>query len=171
MEPNLADVDLRPYFFFSRDNLGLLGTAGQRLSLTARRVLDKIKSPSQALRGTGIKEVNSLSEADANAVFEALVERAKREEDLGADNASLKPMIDMAQERPALLPQLLGAIKILPENSLPLWAPVNVQQVCKGNPEVESAFRVILEGWTKSTINPLLSSAASSTLDTITGAR
>jgi hypothetical protein len=171
MEPSLADVDLRPYFFFSRDNLGLLGTAGQRLSITARRVLDKIKSPSLALRGTGLREVKSLSEADANAVFEALVERAKREEDLGADNASLKPMIDMAQERPALLPQLLGAIKILPENSLPLWAPVNVQQVCKGNPEVESAFRAILEGWTKSTINPLLSSASSSTLGTITGAR
>ena len=105
MEPSLAGEDLRPYFFFSRDNLGLLGTAGQRLSLAARRVLDKIKSASEALRVTGVKELQTLGEADANAVFEALIERAKREEDLGADTASLKPMIDAAQERPALLPQ------------------------------------------------------------------
>jgi hypothetical protein len=169
MEPSLAEVDLKPYFFFSRDNLGLLGTAGQRLSITARRVLDKIKSPSEAVRGTGLKEVKQLSEADANAVFEALVERAKREEDLGADTASLKPMIDMAHERPALLTQLIGAIKGLPEVSLPLWVPVNVQQVCKGNAEAESAFRDILTDWSKSTINPYLASTAKSTLASIAG--
>jgi hypothetical protein len=169
MEPSLADVDLKPYFFFSRDNLGLLGTAGQRLSITARRVLDKIKSPSEAVRGAGLTEVRQLSEADANALFEALVERAKREEDLGADNASLKPMIDMAHERPALLTQLIGAIKILPEASLPLWVPVSVQQVCKGNNEAELAFRDILIAWSASTINPHLSSAAKSTMTSITG--
>ena len=92
VEPSLAGEDLRPDFFFSRDNLGLLGTAGQRLSMAARRALDKIKSSSEALRIAGLKELKALGEADANAVFEALIERAKREEDLGADNASLRPM-------------------------------------------------------------------------------
>src|SRR5262249_38052172 len=106
VEPALAGEDLRPYFFFSRDNLGLLGTAGQRLSLAARRVLDKMRSASEALRVAGLKDLKTLAEADANAVFEALIERAKREEDLGAETASLKPMIDAAQERPSLLPQL-----------------------------------------------------------------
>jgi hypothetical protein len=89
MEPALADEDLRTYFFFSRDNLGMLGTAGQRLSLAARQVLDKIRSASQALRVGGLKELKQLAEADANAVFEAMVERARREEDLGAETASL----------------------------------------------------------------------------------
>ena len=48
MEPALADEDLRPYFFFSRDNLGMLGTAGQRLSVAARQVLDKIRGASRS---------------------------------------------------------------------------------------------------------------------------
>ena len=116
--------DLRSYFFFSRDNLGLLGTAGQRLSLAARRVLDKLKSASQALRLAGLKELKSFGEVDANAVFEALSERAKREEDLGAESASLKPMIDAAQERPGLLQPLIVAVKALPEKALPVWTPV-----------------------------------------------
>ena len=45
----------------------------------------------------GLNEIKQLAEADANAVFEAMAERARREEDLGAETASLKPMIDMAQ--------------------------------------------------------------------------
>jgi hypothetical protein len=168
MEPSLAEIDLKPYFFFSRDNLGMLGTAGQRLSIAARRVLDKIKSPSDAVRMAGLKEAKQLSEPDVNAVFEALVERAKREEDLGADNSSLKPMIEMAQDRPALLTQLIGAIKTLPEASLPIWVTVSVQQVCKGNTEAESAFRDILTAWSKGTINPQLALAAKSTITSIT---
>jgi hypothetical protein len=171
VEPALAGEDLRPYFFFSRDNLGLLGTAGQRLSLTARRVLDKIKSASQALRVAGLRELKTLGEADANAVFEALIERAKREEDLGADTASLKPMIDAAQERPALLPQLIIAVKNLPEKVLPIWATVNIQNVCKGHPDAEKAFHEILTSWSKSAANPTLANAAKATLTSMSKVR
>jgi hypothetical protein len=164
VEPALAGEDLRPYFFFSRDNLGLLGTAGQRLSLAARRVLDKIKSASEAVRVAGLKELKALGEADANAVFEALIERAKREEDLGSENASLKPMIDAAQERPVLLPQLIVAVKSLPEKVLPVWVTVNVLNACKGHAEAEKAFQEILTSWSKSTANPLLANAAKTAL-------
>lgn len=166
VDPALAGEDLRPYFFFSRDNLGLLGTAGQRLSLAARRVLDKMRSASEALRVAGLKDLKTLAEADANAVFEALIERAKREEDLGAETASLKPMIDAAQERPSLLPQLIAAVKNLPEKVLPIWATVNTQNACKGHPDAEKAFQEILTVWSKSTANPTLANAAKSTLKT-----
>jgi predicted KAP-like P-loop ATPase len=170
MEPALAGEDLRPYYFFSRDNLGLLGTAGQRLSLAARKVLDKLKSSSNAVRLAGLKELKESSEADANAVFEALVERAKREEDLGAQSASLKPMIDAAQERPALLLQLITAVKALPERTLPLWAPVSIQNACKGHPDAERAFKEILATWSKSTVNAPLASAAKTTVASLSTA-
>jgi hypothetical protein len=167
MEPALAGEDLRAYYFFSRDNLGLLGTAGQRLSLAARKVLDKLTSSSQAIRLAGLKELKESGEADANAVFEALAERAKREEDLGAPSASLKPMIEAAQERPALLLQLITAVKALPERALPVWAPVNIQNACKGNPDAERAFKNTLATWSKSTVNTALASAAKTTLSSL----
>jgi hypothetical protein len=169
MEPELNGEDLRAYFFFSRDNLGILGTAGQRLSLAARRVLDKLKSASNAVRLAGIKELKDFGEADANAVFEALFERAKREEDLGAESASLKLMIEAAQVRPALLQPLIAAVKVLPEKSLPIWTPVDIQNACKGNPEAQRAFQEILTGWSKSTASPILASAARTTLATLSG--
>jgi hypothetical protein len=167
MEPALAAEDLRGYYFFSRDNLGLLGTAGQRLSMAARKVLDKLKSSSNAVRLAGLKELKEFGEADANSVFEALVERAKREEDLGAQSASLKPMIDAAQERPALLLQLITAVKALPERVLPLWTPVNIQNACKGHPDAERAFKEILVTWSKSTVNASLATTAGTTLSSL----
>ncbi len=170
MEPTLAAEDLRAYFFFSRDNLGLLGTAGQRLTVAARAVLDKLKSPSKAVRLAGLKQLKEFGEADANAVFEALSERAKREEDLGADSASLKPMIDAAQERPSLLQPLVVAVKALPEKALPLWAPVNIQNACKGNPDAERAFKEILTMWSKSTQNTFLANASETVLASLNSA-
>jgi len=170
MEPALSDEDLRAYFFFSRDNLGLLGTAGQRLSVAARGVLDKLKSNSKAVRLAGFKELKQFGEADANAVFEALSERAKREEDLGAESASLKSMIDAAQERPTLLQPLIAAVKMLPEKALPVWTPVNIQNACKGHADAERAFKEILATWSKSTVNLMLASAAKSTLESAGGA-
>jgi predicted KAP-like P-loop ATPase len=167
MEPALAAEDLRGYYFFSRDNLGLLGTSGQRLSIAARKVLEKLKSSSNAVRLAGLKELKEFGEADANSVFEALVQRAKREEDLGAQSASLKPMIDAAQERPALLLQLITAVKALPERALPLWAPVNIQNACKGHPEAERAFKEILVTWSKSTVNASLANTARTTLSSL----
>jgi hypothetical protein len=169
MEPALGGFDLRAYFFFSRDNLGLLGTAGQRLSVAARGVLDRLKSASKAVRIAGLKELKQFGEADANAVFEALSERARREEDLGAENASLKAMIDAAQERPTLLQSLIVAVKTLPEKALPVWTPVNIQNACKGHPDAECAFMEILTTWSKSTLNPTLASAAKTTLDSVGG--
>jgi len=169
MEPPLAGEDLQAYFFFSRDNLGLLGTAGLRLSVAARTVLDKLKSTSKAVRVAGLKELKQMGESDANAVFEALSERAKREEDLGAENASLKWMIDAAQERPTLLQPLIAAVKMLPERALPLWTPVSIQNACKGHPEAERAFKEILMAWSKSSVNSMLASAAKSTLESAGG--
>jgi predicted KAP-like P-loop ATPase len=168
-EPPLAGEDLRAYFFFSRDNLGLLGTAGQRLSVAARGVLDKLKSTSKAVRVAGLTELKGLGEADANAVFEALSERTKREEDLGADNASLKSMIDAAQERPNLLQPLIAAVKMLPEKALPVWTPVSIQNACKGHTDAQGAFKEILITWSKSTANTMLASAAKSTLESARG--
>jgi len=168
-EPPLAGEDLRAYFFFSRDNLGLLGTAGQRLSVAARGVLDKLKSTSKAVRVAGLKELKGLGEADANAVFEALSERTKREEDLGADNASLKSMIDAAQERPNLLQPLIASVKMLPEKALPVWTPVSIQNACKGHTDAQGAFKEILLTWSKSTANTMLASAAKSTLESAGG--
>jgi hypothetical protein len=169
MEPSLASEDLRPYFFFSRDNLGMLGTAGQRLSLVARRVLDKLRSASDAVRISGVKEFRELGEADANAVFESLAERAKREEDLGADTASLKPLISVVAERPVLLPQLIAAIKVLPERALPVSAPVEIQNACRGNADAERAFRDVLEVWGRNTVNLSLANASRTILNLQTG--
>jgi hypothetical protein len=171
MEPALATEDLRAYFFFSRDNLGLLGTAGQRLSVAARAVLDRLKSASKAVRLAGLRQLKEFGEADANAVFEALSERAKREEDLGTDNASLKPMIDAAQERPSLLQPLIAAVKALPEKALPVWTPVDIQNACKGNPDAERAFKEILTTWSKSTQNTFLAKASETVLASLNSVR
>jgi hypothetical protein len=79
-------------------------------------------------------------------------------------------MIDAAQERPALLLQLITAVKALPERALPLWAPVSIQNACKGHPDVERAFKEILTTWSKSTVNASLANTSQTTLSSLSTA-
>ena len=67
LEPLLCatkQVDLRPYFFFSRDQLGRLGAEIQRLSPMAQETLNQLLHESEAVRGVALKNAPSLSPSD-----------------------------------------------------------------------------------------------------------
>src|SRR5215213_9304000 len=56
LEPALADIDLRPYFFFSRDTLlGPLGGETQRMSPLAQEIFADLLSDSQAVQSNALK--------------------------------------------------------------------------------------------------------------------
>ncbi|XVJ60749.1 MAG: hypothetical protein HEQ23_15720 [Tepidisphaera sp.] len=106
-EPALAAVDLRPYFYFSRDTLGPLGQATQRMSPAAQDLLKKILSPSDAERRTGFTRASTLSPADASAVFEALAGRMDK-----VLTETDGPFVKRGQ-RPATPPDTALAVELL----------------------------------------------------------
>src|ERR1035441_6802998 len=110
LEPLLCatkQVDLRPYFFFSRDQLGRLGAEIQRLSPMAQETLNQLLHESEAVRGVALKNAPSLSPSDAAAVFEALTNRSSQEDDLGEEHSAFNRLFDLAATRPELRGQMI----------------------------------------------------------------
>jgi predicted KAP-like P-loop ATPase len=119
-EPYLKDIDLRLYFFFSRDTLGALNIFIQRMTPKAQEILSKILHESEANQNLGLAESKGLNDAEAATIFEALSERAKQETDLGAESSSFKKILNLVEVRLELFSQYIAFIGDIPITKVPL---------------------------------------------------
>lgn len=162
-EPRLRDIDLRPYFFFSRDLLGTISGSAQGMSRTAQEILAKIFNESEAVRKTALKNAAQLNEMDAASVLEGISSRVRQEEDYGADASAFQRLFDWGVARPELLGQIVAILNGLPEESLPVFTPIRLVNICNETPTAPAAWQLITR-WANSNANALLKKAAVSAL-------
>jgi hypothetical protein len=160
-EPALAGIDLRPYVFFSRDLLAGLGAAVQRMSPKAQEILAKLFHESEAVRQNALGEAPQLGEGDSAAVFEAITEKARSEDDGGKATSALNRAFDWAGARIELVPQLLTLVESLPDVSLPVSV---IPKVLKIDGDYAPQARKLVEKWAASSANAPLREAARSRL-------
>lgn len=167
-EPALAGIDLRPYFYFSRDRLGSLSTIVSRLSPAAQDTVQKLLHQSDAQRQLGLRDASKLSDADAAAVFETLTERVEQSDNLRDDPISLPILLEWCGARKELRSQLVALLSRLPVAQLPVSVPLKVVELVQGT-EANPAGRQLLDRWSKDTSNTSFARAASSALTRLSG--
>lgn len=119
-DPKLASENLQPYFYVSRDKLGVTTSNLQRMSPKSQDVIQKLLSNSQALKTNAIKEFPKLSSSDAASIFEALADKIRQGESGNDNTANLKSIFDLVREKSELKSQLITFLQKQPEGSLPL---------------------------------------------------
>lgn len=163
-DPSLDGIDLRPYFFFSRDLLSAsLGIETNRMSPNAQEILTGILSGSQAVRNGSLTKTESLSLGDAAAVFENLAQRAQQQEEYGSNNEPFKRLFDLSNVRQELQSELISFLGRLPESTLEMFVVPQLLKICRGKASEEAAYS-LLEKWRVSS-NGLLAKAAKTQLD------
>lgn len=145
-EPKLGGIDLGPYFYFSRDKLGGLAGAAQRLSTAAKDVLADLFDASEAVRDKATTAASGLSSGDAAAVFEAVEQKAREEDDASGEDSALSTFCNFAAARPDLVNQFLLAVGRFSLNGLPVWLPSRVKQIA-GPANQGDAALALLKRW------------------------
>ena len=125
-EPTLGEVDLRPYFYFSRDTLGQVGVVMPRLSPLSQLIVTELFDQSEAIQGNALKKGKELNPDEAVSVFEALTEKVRQEEDHGEERSALRRCFDWAGIRPELTIQMMTFLESHPTTSLPAYTVVNL---------------------------------------------
>lgn len=159
LEPPLAGVDLRPYVFFSRDVLGSMGTAIQRLSPQAQEVLGKLLSDAESVRGLGAKESAHLSPADAAAVFQELGARAGHEQEWSTEDCVFNRLFDYVEVRKDLGGELVTYLRRAPDVQLPPDVVPRLRNACADS-TAEAAAETLIGEWKATSSNALLKKAA-----------
>ena len=156
VEPLLAELDLRPYFYIAHDTIGALESTQTRLSPAAKKALDKLLDSGSVSQQLGLKLAEQLSTPDATAVFESLAQRVRQAESL--EQSPQKVLFALMEHRPDLVPQLVTLYASLPDTKLTLATTTTLYEVTKDTASAAAAEQ-LLERWSRSSRSTLANAA------------
>jgi hypothetical protein len=156
VSPALADVDLRPYLFVTKDRKDYFGAASALGHLAG--IVEKLLGPKLAVQGLDT-ELKTLKAPEAAQVFEALRGRIMGEDSFG----SLPPGIDglavLVKAHPALQTNLIDFLAALPSERCGAW-PVSGWQGVVTDAAALARLNDLIEEWASSERKSALKAAA-----------
>jgi hypothetical protein len=155
LDPLLAEVDLQPYFYFSRDRIEMTAP-GRRLPRELQELFGHLTSESDVYRTQAQKKAVELPETELRALYEALIDRFVRIPSTAKLDESL---IELAATRAELVQTLLAALRAVPPLSLDPGVPLRLGAKI-APPEISA----LLESWAGQREAPRLATAARTTL-------
>ena len=160
IDPPLAENDLRPYVFVTRDRRSVFG------AVTSLGELDELVaklqgSPLQVKQAAA--EVARLQSIEAEQVFDALRAKVRDAENLVQEPVGVKGLAEMARQHPFLQRPLLSFVQDLPVSKLGPWA-VSGWASSFSETKVASDFATTLKGWADQDDNKPLKAAANAAM-------
>ncbi|TGQ13579.1 Qat anti-phage system ATPase QatA [Mesorhizobium sp. M00.F.Ca.ET.217.01.1.1] len=157
IEPKLAEVDLRPYVFISRDRRAIFSAAP--LAGTVENLVERLSGPKMAIRTIDPATIAGLSAAEADRVFAGLVAKINGVEDLTQNRPqAAEGLAFFTAHRPAMQAPLLEFLQRLPASKLGGWVLTGWAEAFDAS--MKPKFDALVRQWAEQTENPKLSSLA-----------
>lgn len=166
LSPQLAEVDLRPYLFVTKDRKDYFGAASVLGRLAA--VVEKLLGPKlavQAFEG----ELKQLVPAEAAQVFEELRGRVMGGDAFETVPSGVHGIAVLVRAHPTLQANLLDLLEALPADRCGPWPASGWEGVVK-DPDAIARLEKLLWGWSTSG-SSFLKQTASAALRTRRGGR
>lgn len=159
--PALAEIDLRPYLFVTKDRKDYFGAASVlgRLAAVVEKLLGS-KLTVQAFEG----ELKQLAPAEAAQVFEELRGRVMGSDAFETAPPGVDGIAVVVRAHPNLQPNLLDLLEALPADRCGPWPASGWEGVIKA-PESMARFERLLQTWSTSK-NSFLKTTAAAALRT-----
>lgn len=163
-EPSLSSEDLRPYFYFSREKLTDISSITKRLSPEAQKINRDLSSPSEAVRNNAFKKAKEISNADASAILNELIDKTRNLENYSKEDSPLYLAVKWIKERQELSAELMSFINTLPDNELPVWIVTKLESVLKDTVQHPTLIQFLKRISNSQTATKALSKAAKNRL-------
>jgi predicted KAP-like P-loop ATPase len=164
LEPSLSGCDLRPYFYFSRDNLAFDVGTTRRLNPAAQKLLSDILGESVVVRKKALNDAAGLNLADTNSVLSSLADHFRRQDKPETREGILNLMFDLVDKKRELITQIIIFLKNVPENNVPLVTIPRLLTLSQGREEIDAVY-ALFKGWSTSKLNPRLAAIARQRLE------
>lgn len=162
-EPKLASIDLRPYYYVSRDAKTLL-TASGTLPSAIKLIFDLLSSGTDVKVEQGTKAFVDIALRDALSLVTALGELAKRGEGSKGSNSIPLVLTRAAKRRPDVSGSVLEVLRNVPEQYVSAGVATEVAAMATKSPELKISIQNLLSEWSKQNSNVTLSRAAAAML-------
>jgi predicted KAP-like P-loop ATPase len=156
IDPPLADVDLRPYVFVTRDKRSSLG--GLAAASHLEGLVEKLMGPQMMVRAAS-DEIAKLAGPEPEEVFDALRGRILQDDSFKAKPKGVDGIVRLVESHPMLQRRLFEFVRDLPTERVGAWAASSWGS-CFGDASIAAEFHTLLKGWDSQTENANLQRAA-----------
>lgn len=160
IDPLLAEYDLRPYVFVTRDRRSVFGAVTSLGELD--ELLAKLSGPPLQVRQAAA-EVARLPGSEAEQLFDALRANVAVAEDFSEQPAGTLGLAAICQHHAFLQPSLISFLKNLPVSKLGPWVVTGWANALTSE-EVKGDFDVLMSEWASQDDNKPLQAAAKAVL-------
>lgn len=148
MHPSLKDVDLRPYFWVTRDRVTNILSGISTIPRHLRILISELSAfESDSILVPEVKQqLIQLAADEQNILLEEFGELLRRAEDktnLIAAWAALSEVLPTATDR------FLGLLERIPTQTLPVSTPSKLELIALGSDEYASPIIILLERWSQ----------------------
>lgn len=117
IEPPLANVDLRPYFYFSRESQKNISFAkSQNLSRDAIKIIQNLLSGTDTLRNEAIKLASTVSDFEATSILTELASKIEASTEI--EKSLFQSFIEWGSSRNELYIDVLAILERLPVDKI-----------------------------------------------------
>lgn len=160
IEPKLSEIDLQPYFYFSRESLQLrISSDNQQLSIEAEKTLKDLLSGSDSARRGAIKKSKQISAYEAIQIQKAIITEIEI-----ASNISLeliKSLTNWGITKEELFSETIICLGAVPSSNIKLSFIPQIKEFGEKSGKVQE-IKELFEKWNKE--NPKLETAISNEL-------
>jgi hypothetical protein len=156
IQPALADIDLRPYLFVTKDRKDYFGTttAIGYLALIAEELFG-----SKIIVQAKEEDLKRLAVPEAAQVFELVRSRVIGGGIFETEPAGIAGLSVLVKAQPALQPDLLDFLESLPDEHLGAWVVTGWADAIIDS-EAKMRFTRLIDRWEKSAKDPILKTTA-----------
>jgi hypothetical protein len=162
VQPSIAEIDLRPYLFVTKDKKDYFGPASVLGHLAV--VAEKLLGPKLSVQ-TLESELKQLAQPEAEKLFEAVRTKIMSGDTFDSQPAGIEGMVVLVKAQPTLQSRLLDFLNALPSSRCGPWVVGGWQSVFKDTEALARLDR-LLDGWSKVTSNQMLKLAAEAAIKT-----
>lgn len=156
IDPPLADIDLRPYVFVTRDKRSSLG--GLAAASHLEGLVEKLTGPTMMVRGAAA-EIAKLTGPEPEEVFEAIRGRILQEDSFTSKPKGVDGLMRLVEAHPPLQRRLMDFLRELPIPKVGAWA-ASSWGTCFTEPAIAAEFQTTLRSWAEQTDNKVLQTTA-----------
>jgi hypothetical protein len=167
VQPPVAEIDLRPYLFATKDKKDYFGPASVLGHLAV--VAEKLFGPKLSVQALE-PELKQLAQPEAEKLFEAVRTKIMSGDAFDTQPAGIEGMVVLVKAQPSLQGSLIDFLRALPSSRCGPWVLGGWQSALKDADAVARMGR-LLDGWSKVTDNQMLKVAAEAAIKTPKGGR
>lgn len=165
--PPIADIDLRPYLFATKDKKDYFGPASVLGHLAA--VAEKLLGPKISVQALE-SELKQLAQPEAAKLFEAVRAKIVSGDNFDTQPAGVDGMVVLVRAQPSLQGSLVDFLQALPSDQCGPWVVSGWQAALKDT-DAQTRMAQLVVGWATQSENQMLRAAAGATNKTHRGGR